>query len=575
MRKLSIFPADKQRKKSWESLNLYSQIAHKLGLYSIKSELEDISLRFLEPKEYEHIRRRLDESEKERAKFIAEFIKPIDEKLTKQGVTYHIKSRSKSIYSIWRKMKKGNLTIDEIYDLFAIRIIIDCPLEQEKPLCWNVYSIVTDFYIPNPERMRDWISIPKSNGYESLHTTVVTKQGHWVEIQIRTERMDEVAERGVAAHWRYKGVENGGLGSDGWLSKLRSIIETSESQSSIAERFDTKMSTSEVFVFTPNGDIRKLSKGATVLDFAFDIHTGLGSICTGGKIRGRIVPMKEPLKNGDIVEIITSKNQKPKADWLNFAVTSKARGKIKSYIREEQAKAANLGREELERKMKNWKMPQALDDAVTLLCKHYKFKTGTELYYNIVTEKINFAEIKELLLADMNHEGEEVIIPPKRKVPAHEAKEDNSDALIIDRALRNIDYKLAKCCNPIYGDKVFGFTTVSSGITIHRNDCPNAMRLKERYPYRVLPACWHDEASNKGAFLATIHIQAEDSVGFVNQVTEVLTKTLKITMRSMNFNSVGGIVNGSVNIEVTGAPVVDTAIHNLLRIKGMQKVYRE
>lgn len=574
MRSLSIFPPEKQRKKSWESLNLYSQIAHKLGLYAIKSELEDISLRYLEPKDYDHIRRRLAESEKERADFIAEFIKPINKKLVQQGFTYHIKSRSKSIYSIWRKMKKNKLTIDEIYDLFAIRIIIDCPIEQEKPLCWNVYSIVTDFYMPNPERMRDWISIPKSNGYESLHTTVVTGKGRWVEIQIRSERMDEVAERGVAAHWRYKGVENGGLGSDDWLSKLRSIIETSESQSSIAERFDTKMSTSEVFVFTPNGDIRKLSKGATVLDFAFDIHTGLGSICTGGRIAGRIVPMKEPLKNGDIVEIMTSKNQHPKADWLNIAVTSKARGKIKSYLREEQAKAANLGREELERKMKNWKMPQALDDAVTLLCRHFKYKTGTELYYALVTERIGFAEVKELLAADLNKETEEVVVQAtKRKVPT-EVKDQASDALVIDRSLRNIDYKLAKCCNPIYGDKVFGFTTVSSGITIHRDDCPNALRMRERYPYRILPACWQDEAASKGAFLATIHIQAEDSVGFVNEVTEVVTKTLKLSMRSMSFNSLGGVITGSINIEVTGAPVVDTVIYNLLRIKGIQKVYR-
>ncbi|MDD3108500.1 MAG: HD domain-containing protein, partial [Alistipes sp.] len=350
MRSLAMFPDEKRAKKSWESLNLYAQIAHKLGLYNIKSELEDIALKYLEPTDYDYIRRRLAESEAERTQFIREFIRPVEEKMQRHGILYHLKSRTKSIYSIWRKMKRMHIGFDEVYDLFAIRIIIDCPQEQEKALCWAIYSYITDFYTPNPDRMRDWISIPKSNGYESLHTTVVTDTGRWVEIQIRSERMDEVAEHGVAAHWRYKGIRGGTMGTEEWFSKLREIMETTQPQE-IAQKFDAKLSSGEIFVFTPKGDLRKLSEGATVLDFAFDIHTKVGSTCIGGRVNQRNVSFREVLRNGDIVEILTSKTQKPKVDWLNIVTTSRARNKIKAYMREEQAKAANLGREELERKV--------------------------------------------------------------------------------------------------------------------------------------------------------------------------------------------------------------------------------
>ena len=342
----------KQRKKSWESMNLYAQIAHKLGLYSIKSELEDIALKYLEPEDYAYISRRLEETAAERDEFIAGFVAPIRERLDAQGIQYHIKGRTKSVYSIWRKMKRTGVSFDEVYDIFAIRIIVECPTESEKQLCWSIYSIVTDFYTPNPDRMRDWISIPKSNGYESLHTTVVTKDGHWVEIQIRSERMDEVAERGIAAHWRYKGVHGSGSRNDEWLARLREIMEESTNKSQIANKIDTESTSEEVFVFTPAGDLRKLPKGATVLDFAFDIHTHVGAACTGAKIGGRNVSIKEELHNGDIVNIITAKTQKPKADWLNYVVTAKARNKIKACLREEEAKVARFGREELERKLK-------------------------------------------------------------------------------------------------------------------------------------------------------------------------------------------------------------------------------
>ena len=474
MRKLDIFPREKRKKKSWESLNLYAQIAHKLGLYNIKSELEDIALKYLEPKDYEYISRRLSETAAEREEFIRAFVKPIEEKMQHLGIKYHLKSRTKSIYSIWRKMKRMHIGFDEVYDLFAIRIIIDCPREQEKAQCWAIYSIVTDFYTPNPDRMRDWLSIPKSNGYESLHTTVVTDTGRWVEIQIRSERMDEIAEHGVAAHWRYKGVSGGAMGTEEWFAKLREIMETTQHQE-IAQKFDAKLSSGEIFVFTPNGDLRKLNEGATVLDFAFEIHSNLGASCIGGKVNHRNVSFREVLRNGDIVEILTSKTQKPKADWLNFVTTSKARNKIKAYMREEQAKAASLGREELERKIKNWKLSITMDDAVVTLCKYYKLKTGTELYGQIAQQKIILSDIKEILTRYLNGtlDGDHELKGPV----AFKVSSDNTDALVIDESLSNIEYKLAKCCNPIFGDEIFGFTTVNNGITIHRQDCPNAIRL--------------------------------------------------------------------------------------------------
>lgn len=569
MRSLAIFPHAKQQKKSWESVNLYAQIAHKLGLYAIKSELEDIALSFLEPTDYAHIYNKLEESAAERSEFIERFLEPVEAKMRQNGVEYHIKSRTKSIFSIWTKMRKMGIPFEEVYDIFALRIIIDCPREQEKPFCWGVYSIVTDFYTPNPERMRDWISIPKSNGYESLHTTVVTKDGHWVEIQIRSERMDAVAERGIAAHWRYKGVNQGGMGSEQWLTKVREMMETNTHTT--AQRFDTQLSSGEIFVFTPNGDLRKLPEGATVLDFAFEIHTSLGSICTGAKVNQRNVPIKEVLKNGDIVEILTSKSQKPKADWLNIVVTSKALGKIKSYLREEQAKAANLGREELERKIKNWKLTISIDDAVTVLCKYFKLKTGTELYGQIASQKIDITDVKDIIIRHLS--GELVESRPRVVTQVRAQGTASDDALVIDDTINNLDYKLAKCCNPIFGDDVFGFVTINTGITIHRSDCPNAARLKERYPYRVLEAKWRN-TSVQGAFRATIKVVADDTTGMVNRIAEVINRDLKINIRSMNLSSTGGVVSGMISVEVTSTQVVDTVIYSIMRIKGVQKVYR-
>ena len=578
MRSITIFPEAKRKKKSWESLNLYAQIAHKLGLYNIKSELEDLALSQLEPESYRHIVDKLAESESERLAFIDRFLEPIRKALDAAGIKYHIKSRTKSVYSIWNKMRKQQVPFEGVYDIFALRIIIDCPKEQEKAQCWVVYSIVSDFYTPNTDRMRDWITIPKSNGYESLHTTVSAGDGKWVEIQIRTERMDDIAELGIAAHWRYKGVNQGAQTSEQWLQRLRELMD--ETKEDIAERFDAKPASGEIFVFTPNGDIRKLPEGATVLDFAFDIHTNLGSTCSGGKVNGKAVPIREQLKNGDIVEILTQKNQQPKADWLNFVVTTKARQRIKAYIREEQAKNAKLGREELERKLKNWKLTaKSIDEVVAYLCKFYKQRTGTALYELIATEKIDLATVKELITrwlsgeADEERRAAEAAAERARREAQQPVKQTSSDALVIDEGINNIVYKLAKCCNPIKGDEIFGFVTINTGITIHRTDCPNAKHIRKNYPYRIMEAKWREQA--QGSFRVTIAITIQDSAGVVNQITEVVSRDLKLNIRTINLSSRGdGTGVGTISVEVPSTSVVDMLLHAIMRIKGVQRAVR-
>lgn len=581
MRSLDIFPEKKRRTKSWESLNLYAQIAHKLGLYNIKSELEDLSLKYLEPEEYRHIVEELKESEAERMAFIERFLEPVRELLDKDGIKYHIKSRTKSVFSIFQKMRKQKVGFKGVYDIFALRIIIDCPREMEKRLCWTVFSHVTDLYTPNPDRMRDWISIPKSNGYESLHTTVVTRDGRWVEVQIRTERMDEVAERGIAAHWRYKGVKQGGMGAEEWLGHLRELLEDTTSES-IARRFESKPATGEIFVFTPSGDIRKLPEGATVLDFAFDIHTSLGSICVGGKVGNRVVPIKEQLKNGDICEVLTRKDQTPKADWLTICVTQKARSRIRAYLREERMKNARLGREELERKLKNWKMDVAIDEAVAYLCKHFKIRSGNELYVHIADQKVDMFDIKDILQHWLSGKADEerrqaAAEVEERKLKLREEREEqtpqNTDALVIDEKINNIEYKLGRCCNPIKGDDIFGFVTISSGITIHRTDCPNARRMRERYPYRVMEARWREGAS--GAFRITVAITSADIPGLATTIMDVASKELKLSVRGINYTPKGdGTATAQLTVEVPSSGVTDMLLHSLRRIKGVKNVYR-
>ena len=578
MRSITIFPEAKRKKKSWESMNLYAQIAHKLGLYNIKSELEDLALSQLEPEGYKHIVDKLAESEQERLAFIERFLEPIRKALDNAGIKYHIKSRTKSVYSIWNKMRKQQVPFEGVYDIFALRIIIDCEKAQEKAQCWIVYSIVSDFYTPNTDRMRDWITIPKSNGYESLHTTVSAGDGKWVEIQIRTERMDDVAELGIAAHWRYKGVNQGAQTSELWLQRLRELMD--ETKEDIAERFDAKPASGEIFIFTPNGDIRKLPEGATVLDFAFDIHTNLGSTCSGGRVNGKAVPIREQLKNGDIVEIMSQKNQQPKADWLNFVVTTKARQRIKAFIREEQAKNAKLGREELERKLKNWKLTaKSIDEVVAYLCKYYKQRTGTALYELIATQKIDLSVVKDVINrwlsgeADEERRAAEAAAERARRESQQPTKQTSNDALIIDESINNIVYKLAKCCNPIKGDDIFGFVTINAGITIHRCDCPNAKHIRKNYPYRIMEAKWREQA--QGSFRVTIAITINDSAGVVNQITEVVSRDLKLNIRTINLSSRGdGTGVGTMSIEVPSTSVVDMLLHAIMRVKGVQRAVR-
>ena len=572
MRKIDMFPPKKRLQKSWESMNLYAQIAHKLGLYNIKSELEEISFAHIEPKAYADISRRLEESAAQRAELMANVLVPVEEKMRQNGIHYHIKSRTKSVYSIWRKMVRQKVSFDEVYDIFAIRIIIDCPREAEKMQCWNVFSIVTDFYTPNPDRMRDWISIPKSNGYESLHATVLAF-GQWVEIQIRTERMDEVAERGIAAHWRYKGVGGGTISHEQWLARLREIIEEGGDKSGIARKLDASMTSREVFVFTPKGDLRKLPEGATVLDFAFDIHSSVGSSCVGAKIGERNVSIKEPLHNGDIVTILTSKNQKPKKDWLSVVVTSKARHRIKVCLREEESKMAKLGREELERKLKNWKLTISIDDAVNALCRHYKLRTGMELYGRIVDEKVDMGEVKEVITRYLEV-GDTPQPPAPRKESSTPRKEPAlAEELILGDEVHGLKYNIARCCNPIFGDDVFGFTTISSGITIHRSDCPNAKRLKELYPYRVMPARWRGEQS-KGSFVASIRVVAEDSPGVLSHIVEKIG-ALGINIRSVAISPTrDGLAGGVINVEVPSSSVADMVTYAISKVGGVKKAYR-
>ena len=489
MRNLGKAPEKERLPLASETYFLYAPLAHRLGFYNIKSEMEDLAAKYLEPEQYKYVDCRLKQTTASRNKLIRDFSIPLKEKLEKQGFKFTIKSRTKSIHSIMLKMKKQGVEFEEVYDLFAVRIIIESDSEKEKSDCWRAYSIVTDLYQPNPSRMRDWISVPKSNGYESLHTTVVGPRGKWVEVQIRSFRMDEIAEKGLAAHFKYKGMKGEG-GLDTWLSKMREILESSEKEdNAFIDQVRSGLYTDEVFVFTPKGDLRQLPAGATILDFAFDIHTDVGASCVGGKVNGKNVTIRHVLHNGDHVSIIRSKNQKPKQDWLSFVITTKAKTKIKQVLNEEKTKAAAEGKEILMRRLKNWKIVYG-DTVIQKLLNSYSLKTAQDLYYLIATEKIELLHIKDVLLKDESIEP----TSPATMVPEKEAKEPSdsqySDYLIIEDRVEGLDYKLAKCCNPEYGYSVFGFVTILEGIKIHRTNCPNAHNMMTRYPYRVIAVRW-------------------------------------------------------------------------------------
>ncbi len=575
MRNVKNLPVESQLKISSEASFLYAPLAHRLGLYIIKSEMEDLALKYTDRRTYNTIAHKLDETMRARKKFIDSFIQPIENELKKHNFDFEIKGRPKSIHSIWNKMIKKNVEFEDIYDLFAIRIILNCDLPREKSDCWQVYSVVTDIYQPNPLRLRDWISVPKTNGYESLHTTVIGPDGKWVEVQIRTRRMNEIAEKGFAAHWKYKGLETE-QGLDEWLLKIRDVLEAPETDAvDFIDDFKLSLYSKEIFVFTPKGDLKKFPQGSTVLDYAYDVHSDVGDTCTGAKINGKVVPIRFPLNNGDKVEIITSKNQTPKLDWLNVVVTSKAKAKIRHKLNEEKVREAENGKEILKRRFKNWKI-NFTDDVIRKLMKKYRQKNAQDLYYLVSLEKIDLTEIKELLSIPETTETAasrpaEEELPTQTETQSRPSKHD--DYLIIDEQIANIDYKLAKCCNPIFGDDIFGFVTVSEGIKIHRTNCPNAAQLISKYNYRIVKTKWK-KTSVESSFPAEIKITAEDVTGILNDISEVISKDPKIHLRGINLDTDKGMIEGRIKLMVKDLQHLDSLIARLSGIKGIFKVTR-
>ncbi|MDR2802149.1 MAG: RelA/SpoT family protein [Prevotellaceae bacterium] len=565
MRSLDFFPKSKQQKKAAETLLLYAPLAHQLGLYNIKSEMEDLSLKFTEPDAYRLISNKLKSSAGEREKFLQETLQPIEQALQKEALPYEIKSRTKSVYSIWKKMQAQKIDFEKVYDVFATRIIIDTPphRETEDAACWKVYSIVQKIYDADDSRLRDWISKPKASGYRSLHMTVLAKDGQAMEVQIRTTGMDDAAERGAAAHWKYKGVQNLGSMQD-WLDRVRQLMET-PNEDNVQQMAGVRLS--EIIVFTPAGDLRRLPAGATALDFAFDLHTNIGLRTTGAKVNGRIVPIKETLRTGDVVEIITAKNQQPAADWLNNVVTSKARSKIKQKLREEETKRAQEGKELLERRLKNWKLTLT-DEALGRLLKQYRLKHITDLYAGLASEKIDIAQIKEIITATPAGEP-----PTEKAAQTREQGAAAGDYLLIDDKLHNASYKLSKCCNPIYGDDVFGFVTITDGIKIHRHSCPNAARLIEKYPYRILKVKWRETALANN-FQVKLRITGDNEPGLIGAITDAITK-MNSVLRAINLSGAdGGMFSGQVQVMVRDNKQLDMLLYQLRQIKGVEKVVR-
>ena len=563
---------------SQEAAYLYAPLAHKLGLYKLKSELEDLSLKYLEHDAYYTIREKLNETKASRDAYIGRFIGPIEEKVKAAGIKCHIKGRTKSIHSIWQKMQKQKCPFEGVYDLFAIRIIIDCPEGQEKMQCWQAYSIVTDMYQPNPKRLRDWLSVPKSNGYESLHITVLGPEQKWVEVQIRTERMDEIAERGVAAHWRYKGVK-GESGLDDWLTNIRSMLEHSDGLEAM-DQFKMDLYEDEVFVFTPKGDLLKFPVGATVLDFAYHIHSKVGNLCTGGRINGKVVPIRYQLKSGDQVEVLTSANQKPRQEWLNIVKTSRAKSKIRLALKETQVKDGLFAKEMLERKFKNRKLE--IEDSIMFhVVKKMGFKEVSDFYKQIADGILDTNDVIEKYIE--LKEGEKVVTGDNVARSAEEFVLDeskvaglnvpmNDDVLIIDRNLKGIDYQLARCCTPIYGDSVFGFVTINGGIKIHRTDCPNAPELRRRYGYRIVKAKWSGKGSSQ--YSITLRIIGNDDIGIVNNLTSIISKDEKLVLRSINIDSHDGLFSGNLEVMIDDTSRLEALIKKLRVVRGVKQVDR-
>ena len=563
-----------RRKVSEESMSLYAPLAHKLGLYRLKSELEDLALKYTEHDAYYHIKDKLNETKASRDAYIQRFIEPVEERLKEAGLNFHIKGRTKSIHSIWQKMKKQKCPFEGVYDLFAIRIILDSPVEKEKMQCWQAFAIVTSMYQPNPKRLRDWLSVPKTNGYESLHITVVGPEQKWVEVQIRTERMDEVAERGVAAHWRYKGVKSE-AGMDDWLSGIRSMLEEGGAPATI-DQFKMELYDDEVFVFTPKGDIYKFPKGATVLDFAYRIHSKVGNTCTGARINGRAVPLRRQLRSGDHVEILTSSRQVPRREWLNIVYTSHARTKIRQALNDVQAKERSLGREMLERKLKNHKME--LDENVMhAIIRKFGFKEASDFYLQIARGELDTGRVIEMLSQQSSANDQSPVETESASnfvLDTTRLSQENvkDDVLIIDRKLTGVDYHLSRCCHPIYGDPVFGFVSVTGGIKIHRLDCPNAAELRRRYAYRIVKAKW--SGKGESTYPITLRLVGNDDIGIISNVTSIINKEDKLILRAININSHDGLFSGNVTILVDDTAQLEALIKKLRTVKGIKQIER-
>ena len=563
---------------SQEAAYLYAPLAHKLGLYKLKSELEDLSLKYLEHDAYYMIKDKLNETKASRDAYIEAFIKPVEEKIKAAGIKCHIKGRTKSIHSIWQKMNKQKCGFEGIYDLFAIRIIVDCDEEKEKMQCWQAYSIITDMYQPNPKRLRDWLSVPKSNGYESLHITVLGPEKKWVEVQIRSERMDEIAERGVAAHWRYKGVK-GETGLDEWLTNIRTMLEHADGLDAM-DQFRMDLYEDEVFVFTPKGDLYKFPMGATVLDFAYHIHSKLGNQCTGGRINGKVVSFRQQLKSGDQVEILSSSSQKPRQEWLSIVKTSRAKSKIRLALKETQVKEGLFAKEMLERKFKNRKVEQ--DESVMMhTIKKMGYKEVSDFYKQIADGVLDVNTVIEKYIEV--RDGGKTITGDNQARSASEFELDDSkiaglntalsdDTLVIDRNLKGLDYQLARCCSPIYGDPIFGFVTINGGIKIHRMDCPNAPELRRRYGYRIVKAKWSGKGSSQ--YSITLRVIGSDDIGIVNNLTSIISKDERLVLRSINIDSHDGLFSGNLVVMLEDTSRLESLLKKLRTVKGVKQVER-
>ncbi len=576
MRTLGSMRKDKQLKIASETEFLYAPLAHRLGFNAIKNEFEDTIFKYKEPEIYKQLEKKLEKTSAVRNRFIRQFTNPIKTTLEQEGYNFSIKARTKSIPSIFKKIQNKNVTFDEIYDIFAIRIILDTSVESEKAEAWKVYSIVTDFYQPNPDRLRDWISIPKANGYESLHTTVMSPSGKWVEVQIRTKRMDEIAEKGYAAHWKYKEKSPNDNTFDRWIGEIRELLENPEADAEeFINEFKLNLFSDEIYIFTPKGDLRVLPKGSTTLDFAFDIHTDIGLSCIGAKVNGKLMPLSHTLKSGDQVDILRSKKQKPKDDWLKFVVTARAKSKIKSALREEQKLIASDGKETLRRKLNQMKV-NFTGENVTVIEKFFEIMGSTELYFQIAKGKVNLSKLRELTIENKN------FVLPKKQTPKQGFRSDfeelitcvdnKKDTVIIGDDFKEFEYRLANCCNPIPGDSVFGFITVSEGIKIHRTNCPNATQLMSNYAYRILKANWKSNELKER--LCGLNITGIDDVGIVNTITNIISLQHDVNMKSISFESNDGIFEGKIMLYVYDTEHLDELILKFEQIDGVKSVER-